>query len=143
MKYIYLLLVGLIISCNSETPITEADQNEFAAMTQAYQSKYIEGSKNLDEILAVMDPEIKMWENGNIWTYDDMVKFGPHLPAKNVIETFNQQKLLRSDLGYDFVSQLYISSQSGDTLRETASRVWQKSGGQWKIIQMNNLIKPE
>ena len=143
MKYTYLLLVGFIISCNSNTSVTEADQNQFADMAQAYHSKYIEGSKNLDDILSAMDQDIKMWENGKIWTYADLEKFGPHLPAKNVIETYNQQKLLKPDIGYDYVSQLYISTISGDTLRETASRIWQKSKGEWKIVQMNNLIKPE
>ena len=143
MKYNYLLLLGLIFSCKAETPVSEAEQSEFASMAQAYQGKYNEGSKNLAEILSSIDKDIHMWENGKIWTHADLEEFGPHLPAKNVIANYNQQKLLERDLGYDFVSQLYISTLSGDTLRETASRIWEKSGDQWKIIQMNNLIKPE
>ena len=108
-------------------------------MAQAYQSNYMEGSVNLDGILAGMDQDIQMWENGKIWTYSDIEKFGPHLPKKNVIETYNQQKLLEKGLGYDFVSLVYINT-SGDTLRESASRIWEQRGEVWKIVYMSNLI---
>ena len=99
----------------------------------------MEGSENLEIILASLDKNIKMWENGKIWTYEDREKYGPHLPKKNVIETYNDQKLLDSGLGYDYVSMLYINSK-GDTLRETASRIWKNKDQKWKIVSMNNLI---
>ena len=143
MKYTYLILVILFISCNSETPITESEQKEFAEMAQTWHNKYTQGSENLEEILLGLDKNINMWENGKIWTYKEVEKFGPHLPKKHIIETYNDQKLLDKDLGYDYVSQKYISSMSGDTMRETSSRLWRKKNGNWKIIRMNNLIKKE
>ena len=143
MKYTYLIFGILFISCNSETPITENEQKEFAEMTQTWHNKYTQGSENLEEILLGLDNNINMWENGKIWTYKEVEKFGPHLPKKHIIETYNDQKLLDKDLGYDYVSQKYISSMSGDTMRETSSRLWRKKNGNWKIIRMNNLIKKE
>lgn len=84
-----------------------------------------------------------MWENGKVWTYKEVEKFGSHLPKKNVIETYNDQKLLKKALGYDYVSSKYISTMSGDTMRETSSRLWKLRDGDWKIIRMNNSIKKE
>ena len=143
MKYFNLILIiSILSSCNTDKPISEKEQAEFEKMAQTYQSTYMEGSENLKEILAGMDKDIQMWENGKIWTYDDLVKFGPHLPKKTVIETYNEQRLLEKDLGYDFVTLLYINSK-GDTLRETASRIWKKPKDRWKIFYMSNLIKSE
>ena len=143
MRWTYLVLVILLISCNSESPITENDQKEFTEMTQIWQSKYVEGSVNLKEILSGMDENIIMWENDKIQTYNEVEKFGSHLPSKNIIDTYNDQKLLNKNLGYDYVSQMYISTITGDTMRETSSRLWKLENGNWKIVRMNNLIKKE
>ncbi len=143
MKYIYFILVIVIFSCNSSEEITELEQNEFEKMAQDWNSKYMQGSKNLEEILSGLDENIDMWENGKVWTYKEVEKFGSHLPKKNVIETYNDQKLLKKSLGYDYVSLKYISTKSGDTMRETSSRLWELKNGDWKIVRMNNLIKKE
>jgi len=143
MKYTLLVLAIIFISCNQEIPITQNDQKEFKEMAQSWHSKYVQGSENLDEILLGLDKNIKMWENGKVWTYGEVEKFGPHLPKKHVIETYNDQNLLNNNLGYDFVSQKYISTITGDTMRETSSRLWKMKNGNWKIVRMNNLIKKE
>ena len=143
MKYIYLILLFLIISCNTDKDTLKTDEQDFIEMTQTWHNKYTQGSENLEEILVGLDKIINMWENGKIWTYKEVEKFGPHLPKKHIIETYNDQKLLDKDLGYDYVSQKYISSMSGDTMRETSSRLWRKKNGNWKITRMNNLIKKE
>ena len=140
MKYLYLILViPILVSCNSDEIISEKEQIEFEKMARTYQTTYMEGSTNLEEILEGMDKNIQMWENGKIWRYDDMVKFGPHLPNKMVIETYNEQRLLEKNLGYDFVTVIFINGR-GDTLRETTSRIWKKPKDKWKIVFMNNLI---
>ena len=111
-------------------------------MAQDYQSAYMEGSKNCDKILGRMDREIRMWENGSVWSYADLEKFCPHLPSKPVIQTYNKQVLLGHDLGYDYVSQLYLRRR-GDTMRETTSRIWKKVGDEWKIVEMNSMLNLE
>ena len=143
MKYTSLLFALIFISCNSENPITENEQKEFTEMTQTWHNKYVQGSVNLKEILSGMDENIIMWENDKVWTYKEVEKFGPHLPSKKIIDTYNDQKLINKDLGYDYVSQKYISSMTGDTMRETSSRLWKLKNGNWKIVRMNNLIKKE
>ena len=94
MKYCYLTLVMSLLACKSDQTFSDRDQKEFEQMAQTYQTTYMEGAENLQEILAGMDENIQMWENGKIWTYTDMVVFGPHLPKKEVIDTYNEQKLL-------------------------------------------------
>ena len=128
---------------NSDKDTLKTNEQDFIEMTQILHNKYTQGSENLEEILLGLDKNINMWENGKIWTYEEVEKFGSHLPKKHIIETYNDQKLLAKDLGYDYVSQKYISSMSGDTMRETSSRLWRKKNGNWKITRMNNLIKKE
>ena len=143
MKYTCLVLAILFISCNSEPPITDSEQKEFTEMAQAYQQDIMQGAEKLDAILAKMDRNLQMWENDKIWTYKLIEEFGPHLPKKEVINVYNEQILLYRDLGYDYVTMLYVSTISGDTLRETASRIWKKTDQGWKVTYMSNLIKRE
>lgn len=143
MKCLPVLVALLFVSCESRNSLTPEQQLDFEQMARSYQTTYMAGSKNLDQILAGMDEDIQMWENGKIWTYQDMVKFGPHLPSKKVVDTYNEQVLLDPETGYDFVTLLYISSLSGDTLRESTSRIWKRVGDTWKIMKMSNLIGPE
>lgn len=143
MKYTYLVLALLFISCNSETPITESEQKEFAEMTQAWQRDIMQGAEKIDAILAKMDKDLKMWENDRIWTYELIEEFGPHLPKKKVIDVFNEQVLLNKKLGYDFVTMVYVSPITNDTMRETSSRIWKKDENGWKVTTMSNLIKRE
>ncbi len=143
MKYIYLIFLFLIVSCNTDKDALKTEKPDFIEMAQTWNNKYIKGSENLEEIMSGLDKNIKMWENGKIWTYKEVEEFDPHLPEKHIIEIYNDQKLLEKDLGYDYVSQKYISSISGDTMRETSSRIWTNKNGNWKITRMNNLIKKE
>lgn len=55
MKYIYLVSAILILSYNSNEEITELEQNEFEKMAQDWNNKYMQGSKNLEEILSGLD----------------------------------------------------------------------------------------
>ena len=143
MRYTYLVLAILLISCNSETPITESEQIEFAEMTQAWQQDIMQGADKLELILAKMDKDLKMWENDKVWTYELIEKFGPHLPRKKVIDVYDEQILLNRKLGYDFTTLVYISPITQDTMRETSSRIWRKGENGWKVTNMSNLIKRE
>ena len=143
MKFTYLIIALLFISCNTETPITENEQKEFAEMTQAWQRDIMQGAEKIDAILSKMDKDLKMWENDKIWTYELIEKFGPHLPKKKVIDVYDEQILLNRKLGYDFTTLVYISSTTNDTMRETSSRIWKKDNSGWKVTNMSNLIKKE
>lgn len=143
MKNIFILLALFLLSCKSDIQITEDEQLAFAEMAQAYQRDIMQGAEKLDAILSKMDRDLQMWENDKIWTYKLIEEFGPHLPKKKVIDVYNEQVLLNKDLGYDFVTMVYVSTINGDTLRETASRIWKKSDEGWKVTNMSNLIKME
>ena len=145
MKYYVVFVLIIFTACNNEPSLSENQQNEFENVARTYQSKYMEGSVNCTFILKAIDEEIRMSETQfggpkiDI-SYEQLVQFCPHLPKKQVIETVTEQRLLQADLGYDYVSQLYLRTSVGDTARETSSRIWQKKDGVWKIIQMNNAL---
>jgi hypothetical protein len=108
----------------------------------------MDGSENCEDILLLMDKNIKMSEisfSGALksYTYDQLKQFRQHLPNKHVIHTITEQKLLNPIIGYDFLSQLYLRKSMGDTVRETSSRIWQNKNGKWKIVQMNNALRKE
>ncbi len=148
MKYFPLLLFIIVTACNQEptiTTITENQQKEFEEVARTYQEKYMEGNENCEFLIKFMDENIRMSEarfgepNMEI-SYEQLVQFCPHLPRKEVISTITEQRLLQPDLGYDYVSQLYLRPSVGDTARETSARIWSKKEGSWKIIQMNNSL---
>ncbi len=143
MRYFLFALVALMVACDSEEEITETDQRMFEEMAQTWHLTYMKGGAHLEEILSGLDENIDMWENGKVWTYEELVKFGEHLPQKAIVDTYFDQKLLKKDMVYDFESKTYVSTKSGDTMLETSTRLWEIKGDKWKIVHMNNLIKPE
>ncbi|WP_370392381.1 hypothetical protein [uncultured Winogradskyella sp.] len=147
MKKIYLLLtlvLGIFMDSYAQGTTTEEQQKEFKEITQTFQSNYMEGSENCESIIHAFDKKVKMSENRfsqqMTMTYEQLVQFCPHLPKKEVINTVTEQRLLSSELGYDYVSQLYLRKSVGDTVRETSSRIWELKDGGWKIIQMNSSL---
>ena len=145
MKYYFLILIISIISCTSNKEITEEEQMKFEKEALAFQSKYMDGSENCEDIINSIDKDVRMSEirfsePAVSFTHEQLVQFCPHLPKKDVIETETEQRLLSSTLGYDYVSQLYLRESLGDTVRETTSRIWRLENNEWKIIQMNSSL---
>ena len=140
VRSIFLFAILLLCSCQSNPEAPDFTIEEFQEMAQKYQELYMDGGANCELILMAMHKSIRFSENGKNWSYSDLEKYCPHLPKKEVISTVNDQRLLNPTLGYDWVSQLFTTSK-GDTVRETASRIWQKDNDTWKIIQMNNLLE--
>jgi hypothetical protein len=122
----------------------EAKQKEFEEIAQTFQANYMEGSENCESIIQAIDKDVKMSENKfsqqMSMTYEQLVQFCPHLPKKEVISTITEQRLLSSELAFDYVTQLYLRKSVGDTVRETSSRIWELKDGNWKIIQMNSSL---
>ena len=147
MKKIYLLLtliLSIIMSSYAQESATELQQKEFEKIAQTYQMKYMKGGENCEYIIQAFDKNVNMSENRFSqqmkMTFEQLVQFCSHLPKKEVIQTVTEQKLLSSELGYDYVSQLYLRKSVGDTVRETASRIWILKNNDWKIIQMNSSL---
>jgi|GEM_PF-1613604 len=147
MKNIYLvltLILGIYMNSYAQETTTQEQRKEFEKTAQTFQINYMEGSDNCESIIQAIDKNAKMSENRfsqqMTMTYDQLVQFCPHLPKKEVINTVTEQRLLSSELGYDYVSQLYLRRSVGDTIRETSSRIWKLRDGSWKIIQMNSSL---
>ena len=147
MKKIYLLptlILGILMNSYAQVTTLEVQQKEFEEIAQTFQANYMEGSENCESIIQAVDKDVKMSENKfsqqMTMTYEQLVQFCPHLPKKEVINTVTEQRLLSLELGYDYVTQLYLRKSLGDTVRETSSRIWKLKDGRWKIIQMNSSL---
>lgn len=147
LKYILLapLLIALHFCCKAQNQFTDTQQKEFEETVRTFQTKYVAGNDNCEYIINFIDKNVKMSEArfsepAKNFTYQQLKQFCPHLPKKLIIETITEQRLLSPQLGYDFVSQLYLRKSLGDTVRETTSRIWEHKDGIWKIIQLNTLL---
>lgn len=134
-----ILLLALTASAVEAQPSDSLRATEaFASTVESYQSMYMEGEDDdCDEITGMLDDDLVFQENGKAWTKAEMVQFCSHLPNKEVIETASSHARLTEDLAYDFVSQLYWARDREGSFRETTSRVWRRSGGEWKIVRMD------
>ena len=146
MKYFILILCLAGLYTNNAVAQNSATQaKEFERIAQNFQVKYNAGKDNCEFILNSIDKNIQMSEIAfsaplKIFTYEQLEQFCPHLPKKEIIETTSEQRLFGSNIGYDYVTQLYLRKSAGDTLRETSSKIWENKNGVWKIIHMNNSI---
>ncbi|MFB6319678.1 hypothetical protein [Saccharicrinis sp. FJH54] len=70
------------------------------------------------------------WRTGYFNISHSDVLFCPHLQKKEVISTDSEQGLQGTNLAYDYVSQLYLRTNVGDTARESSSRIWEKKNGE-------------
>lgn len=138
------LVLSIFMNSYAQGTTTEEQQKAFEDIAQTFQANYMEGSENCESIIHAFDKKVRMSENRfsqqMTMTYEQLVQFCPHLPKKEVINTVTEQSLLSSDLGYDYVSQLYLRKSVGDTIKETSSRIWKLKDGNWKIIQMNSSL---
>lgn len=139
MRLTLILLVALAFSAVEAQPSDSLRAAEaFARTVESYQSMYMGGEDDdCDEITGVLDDALVFQENGRAWTKAEMVQFCSHLPNKDVIETASSHALLTENLAYDFVSQLYWAQDREGRFRETISRVWRWSEGEWKIVHMD------
>jgi len=67
-------------------------------------------------------------------TQEQLVQFCPLLPKKDVIITETEQRIMSSELGYNYVSQLYLRKIAG----ETSSGIWKLKDDGCEVIQMNS-----
>jgi len=131
------VLALLLPACTAESRGSGAHA-EFVEQTRAFQRMYMGGGEHCPELLAMLNDSIRFWENGEEWSRAQLDQFCPHLPRKNVVETVHRHRVLAPGLAHDFVTQLYIRER-GDTIRESASRIWQKSDDGWQVVEMNTL----
>lgn len=146
MKNFYFILILFFNSLitNGQGNITEQQQMAFEQIARTFQINYMNGSENCESIVQAIDKKIIMSElrfmKQMTMKYEQLVQFCPHLPKKEVINTITEQRLLSVNLGYDYVSQLYLRKSVGDTVRETSTRIWKLKDDEWKIVQMNSSL---
>ncbi len=139
-----IFFLGFTFDSYCQDSFTETEKEEFEKIAHTFQAKYMDGGENCDYLLKVIDEDVVLSEiqftKELTMTQEMLVQFCPHLPKKEVVSTVSEQRLLTTDLAFDYVSQLYLRKSLGDTVRETSARIWKKKDGVWKIIQLNNSL---
>ena len=125
--------------CTRAPGFTDADTARFEQVAERFQQLYSGGGGNCEGILMGVAEDVTLIENGERWGYSELARFCPHLPAKQVLETWADRTLIGPALGYDFVTQIY-ENESASPRRETTVRVWRNTGGEWKVIRMSSVL---
>jgi hypothetical protein len=133
--------LAALLACSGEVTPAEADIGEFRRVAETYQQLYMDGGENCDRIVAVLADDIRMIENGEAWSHEQMEKYCPYLPRKEIISSWSDLAVLAPDRAYDFVTSVYRVGENAPG-RETVARVWRKIGGQWKIVRMSSARGP-
>lgn len=133
-----LLVALLLLSCAPESRPSDGELRDFVQQARAYQRMYMDGGGHCPDLLGMMADSVHFSENGQEWSRAQLEQFCPHLPKKNVVETVDRHRLIAPGVAYDYVAQLYLRER-GDTVRESVSRIWRKSDGEWQVVEMNAL----
>jgi len=138
---IALSAVAALPACSGETAVTDADVGGFRRVAETYQQLYMDGGENCDQIVPILAEDIRMVENGEAWSYEQMEKYCPYLPRKEVISSWSDLAVIAPDRAYDFVTSVYRVDENPPG-RETVARVWTRIEGQWKIVRMSSVRGP-
>jgi len=118
--------------------VTDADVSAFRRVAEDYQQLYMDGGENCEQIVRVLAEDIRMLENGEAWSHEQMEQYCPYLPHKEVLSSWADFDVVRSDVAYDFATTVYQVEENPPG-RETVARVWEKIGGEWKIVRMTSV----
>ena len=138
---IALSVVAAVLACSGEAAPGDADVDEFRRVAESYQQLYMDGGENCDRIVPILAEDIRMVENGEAWSHEQMEKYCPYLPSKNVISSWSDLDLTAPNLAYDFVTTVYQVGENPPG-RETVARLWRKIEGDWKIVRMSAVRGP-
>jgi hypothetical protein len=139
---IALSLVLSLPGCSaSPAAVTDADVDEFRQVAEDYQQLYMDGGENCDQIIPVLAEDIRMMENGETWSHEQMEKYCPYLPRKEVLSSWSDLDVVTPRVAYDFVTSVYRVGENPPG-RETVARAWRRIGTEWKIVRMSSVRGP-
>lgn|SRR5690606_28938680 len=134
MRYTFIFYASLLLSCSSEKPDLRVVESEFAGRTKLFHELYITAG-DCSERNAMIDKDIIFLENGQPFTYENILEYCSYIKPKDVFNIYSKQYLIQPTVGFDYVDQYYLNSEQ-DTLRETASRIWQLKSDNWLVTHM-------
>lgn len=134
MRYTCFLFVCLLLSCSNEKPDRLLIETTFTEKAKLFHELYITaGDCSLRN--AMVDKDIVFLENGQPFTYKNILEYCSYIKPKHTFDMTSKQYLIQPAVGFDYVEQYYLNSEQ-DTLRETTSRIWQLKSGTWLVTHM-------
>ena len=141
MKNIFLFLVCLLFSCSNEKPDQKKIETEFIDQAKLFHELYITAG-DCSKRNAMIDIDIIFFENGEPFTYKNILEYCSYIQPKIAFDINSKQYLIQPNVGFDYVEQLYVNAEQ-DTLREVTSRIWQFKSNNWMVthMQVNRQLK--
>ncbi len=117
-----------------EKPDLQKIETDFIDRAKRFHELYIHAG-DCSERNAMIDKDILFLENGQPFTYKNILGYCVYIKPKSAFNIYSKQYIIQPTVGFDYVEQYYINSEQ-DTLRETTSRIWQLKSNNWVVTHM-------
>lgn len=134
MKYLFLFLSCLLLSCSNEKSNPKKIEADFTDKAKLFHELYITAG-DCSARNAMIDKDIIFFENGKTFTYEGILEYCSYIKPKKSFDIYSKQYIIQPNVGFDYVEQYYVNSEL-DTLRETTSRIWQLKSNNWILTHM-------
>ena len=134
MRYTFIFFASLLLSCSNEKLDLQTIEIDFMDQTKLFHELYITAG-DCSERNAMIDKDIIFLENGQPFTYENILEYCSYGKPKNAFDIYSKQYIIQPKVGFDYVEQYYVNSEQ-DTLRETTSRIWQLKSNNWVVTHM-------
>ena len=134
MKIIFMLVALIPISCSNDKMDLKKVEADYINSATRFHELYITAG-DCAERNSMIDKDIVFFENGQPFTYQNILEYCAYIKPKNAFNIYTKQYLIQPMVGFDYVEQYYVN-QEQDTLRETSSRIWQFKSGTWVVTHM-------
>lgn len=134
MKYTFPILASLLLTCSINKMDMKGIESDFINKAKLFHELYITAGDCLERN-SMVDKDIIFFENGQPFTYADILEYCSYIKPKDVFNIYSKQYLIQPFVGFDFVEQYYVNPEQ-DTLRETTSRIWQFKSDKWIVTHM-------
>lgn len=124
----------LLISCSNDKRDLKQLEEDFIKKATRFHELYITAG-DCDDRNDMIDRDILFFENGQTFTYQNILDYCSYIEPKNTLDIYSRQYLIQPSVGFDYVEQYYLNSEQ-DTIRETSSRIWQFKSGTWLVTHM-------
>jgi len=134
MKYTYIFIACMLLSCSSEKPDLKKIETDFINTAKHFHELYINAGDCTDRN-AMVDKDILFFENGQPFTYQNILDYCAYIKPKITFDIYSKQYIIQPNVGFDYVEQYYVNPEQ-DTIRETTSRIWQFKSDNWIVTHM-------
>lgn len=134
MSNTFTLFAFLLISCSIDKTDLKTIEQDFMKKSKLFHELYITAG-DCSERNGMIDNDIIFFENGQPFTYENILDYCSYIKKKNVFNIFSKQYLIQPFVGFDYVDQYYVN-QDQDTIRESTSRIWQFKSNDWVVTHM-------